>query len=74
VVNKQVEECLIFSEAFDDFRIDRLHLAGSLEHMMSETSSLQKVQDMGQFQLFDMFSTKKKGPLLSNSIYQSEPF
>jgi DNA polymerase-3 subunit alpha len=73
VVNKRVAECLIFSGAFDDFGIDRLHLARSLERMMSEASSLQKDRDMGQFQLFDMFAEAAEAPLLPNNIDQSGP-
>jgi DNA polymerase-3 subunit alpha len=73
IVNKRVAECLIFSGAFDDFAMDRLHLAHSLEHMMSEASSLQKDRDAGQFQLFDMFAAETEAPLLSNRIDQTGP-
>jgi DNA polymerase-3 subunit alpha len=73
VVNKRVIESLIFSGAFDDFGIDRLHLARSLENIMSEASLLQKDRDMGQFQLFDMFGDGMETPSFSNSIDQTGP-
>lgn len=73
VVNKRVAECLIFSGAFDEFGVDRSHLARSLERMMSEASSLQKDRDAGQFQLFDLLETEEEAPLLSNNIDQSGP-
>jgi DNA polymerase-3 subunit alpha len=73
VVNKRVAECLIFSGAFDEFAVDRLHLAHSLERVMSEASSLQRDRDAGQFQLFDMFSAETEAPLLPNNIDQTGP-
>jgi DNA polymerase-3 subunit alpha len=73
VVNKRVAECLILSGAFDEFGIDRSHLAHSLERMMSEASSLQKDRDAGQFQLFDLLATETEAPLLSNNIDQTGP-
>jgi DNA polymerase-3 subunit alpha len=73
VVNKRVGECLIFSGAFDEFGIDRSHLARSLERMMSEASSLQKDRDAGQFQLFDLFASETEAPTLSNNIDQTGP-
>ncbi|MDR1366329.1 MAG: DNA polymerase III subunit alpha [Puniceicoccales bacterium] len=71
IINKRVAECLIFSGAFDEFGVDRLHLARALERMMSEASSLQKDRDAGQFQLFDMLATET--PLLPNAIDQTGP-
>jgi DNA polymerase-3 subunit alpha len=72
IVNKRVAECLIFSGAFDEFAIDRLHLAQSLEHIISEASSLQKDRNVGQFQLFDMLDSAGTHPL-SSVIRQDGP-
>ncbi|MDR0590746.1 MAG: DNA polymerase III subunit alpha [Puniceicoccales bacterium] len=73
IVNKRVAECLIFSGAFDKFSINRLHLARSLERVISEASSLQRDRDAGQFQLFDLFSAETEAPSLPNNIDQTGP-
>ncbi|MDR1906794.1 MAG: DNA polymerase III subunit alpha [Puniceicoccales bacterium] len=73
VMNKRVAECLIFSGAFDEFGIDRLHLARSLERVMSEASSLQKDRDAGQFQLFDLLGAESGASLVSHDIDQTGP-
>ncbi|MDR2812322.1 MAG: DNA polymerase III subunit alpha, partial [Puniceicoccales bacterium] len=73
VVNKRVAECLIFGGAFDEFAIDRLHLARSLERIMAEASSLQKDRNAGQFQLFDLFASEAEVPPFANAIDQTGP-
>ncbi|MDR1303451.1 MAG: DNA polymerase III subunit alpha [Puniceicoccales bacterium] len=73
IINKRVAECLIFSGAFDEFAIDRLHLARSLERVISEASSLQRDRDAGQFQLFDLFAAETEAPSLPDTIDQTGP-
>lgn len=75
VVNKRVMEALIKAGAFDTFGNDRQHLLDSLEHAMSEATSLAKDKAQGQQNLFDLldnnhsqstlnFEVKTKGPKL----------
>jgi DNA polymerase-3 subunit alpha len=72
IVNKRVAESLIFSGAFDQFAVDRAHLARALEGVMGEASLLQKDRNAGQVQLFDFIGEGEGNPFAS-SIDQSGP-